>query len=49
MALGRVERLLELLPVNTPREGVVTPLRRYFDVHGLPREHSDHRGAGGRL
>ena len=21
-------------PVNTPREGVVTPLGRYFDVHG---------------
>ena len=31
MALGSVERLLELIPVNTPREGVVTPLGRYFD------------------
>jgi hypothetical protein len=47
--VGPLERLLELIPVNTPREGAITPLGRYFDVHGLPREQSDHRGAGGRL
>ena len=47
--VGPVERLLGLIPVNTPREGVVTPLGRYFDVHGLAREQSYHRGAGGRL
>jgi hypothetical protein len=41
--------VLELTPVNTPREDVITPLGRYFEVHGLPREQSDHRGTGGRL
>jgi len=47
--VGPVERLLELTPVNTLREGVVTPLGRYFDVHDYPCEESDHCRAGGRL
>jgi hypothetical protein len=41
--------VVELLPVNTTKEDVITPLGRYFEVHGRPREPSDHRGTGGRL
>jgi hypothetical protein len=41
--VGPVERLLGLIPVNTPREGVVTPLGRYFDVHGRARPRGEAR------
>jgi hypothetical protein len=41
--------VVELIPVNTPREDVITPLGRYFEVHGRRCEQSDHRGTGGRL
>lgn len=41
--------VVELIPVNTLREDVFTPLGRYFKLHGRPREQSDHRGTGGRL
>jgi hypothetical protein len=40
---------VQLVPVNTLREDVITPLGRYFEVHGRRREQSDHRGTGGRL